>query len=371
MQNRHDMRASTLELFFDLVFVFGITQVSVVFRSGRDLEAFGQGLMLLLMLTWTWVVFSWITNFTGTDRIAVRFSLIAAMGASLVMATGVAGAFGDDGLWFAVPLFLVRVFAQVGYWFGTPAEMNAALRTYLPLAFVAPAFVLAGGFVDDPTRTWLWLAAIAVDISSAVTAGRGEWDVAPAHFVERYGLFVIIALGESIVAIGLGVLSADQTPASMAALVVGFIGTAALWWAYFDHMPAKGERYMRGATPKERGRFARDAFSVLHFPIILGIVLFGVAVEHAVAHPREALPAFERFTMASGLALVLLGIVAAAYRAVRTIPVERLVAAVALGGLALAVTEAIWFMSAAVDLVIASLFVEHLRVSRGAYGSAG
>jgi low temperature requirement protein LtrA len=368
--SRHTMRASTLELFFDLVFVFGITQVSTVFRSGRDLESFGQGLMLLLMLAWTWVVFSWITNFTGTDRPAVRFSLIAAMGASLVMATGVAGAFGDDGLWFAVPLFLVRVAAQAGYWFGTGAELNAALRTYLPLAFVAPAFVLAGGFVDDPVRTWLWLVAIAVDIGSAITAGRGEWDVAPGHFAERYGLFVIIALGESIVAIGIGALSAQRTVASMAALVVGFIGTAALWWSYFAHLAEKGERYLQDAPPKERGRFARDAYSILHFPIILGIVLFSVAVENVVAHPLDVIPGFERIAMAAGLALVLLAVVAATYRAVRQIPYERIVAAGLLGFLALVVTgvDAVWFMTATVVVVIAALVAEQPRTRRMASG---
>jgi low temperature requirement protein LtrA len=263
-------------------------------------------------------------------------------------------------------LFLVRVFAQVGYWFGTPSEMNATLRTYLPLAFVAPAFVLAGGLVDDPARTWLWLAAIAVDAASAVAAGRGEWDVAAAHFAERYGLFVIIALGESIIAIGVGALSADQTRASMTALVIGFVGTAALWWAYFGHMAAKGERYLREATPKERGRFARDAYSILHFPIILGVVLFGVAVEHVVAHPKDAVPSFERYTMASGLALVLLGIVGAVYRGFRKVPWERLGAAVALALLAVVAEDAtaVWFMAVAVSLVVGALVVEHRRLMR-------
>jgi low temperature requirement protein LtrA len=181
---------------------------------------------------------------------------------------------------------------------------------------------------------------------------------------------VIIALGESIVAIGIGALSAQRTVASMSALVVGFIGTAALWWSYFAHLAEKGERYLQDAPPKERGRFARDAYSILHFPIILGIVLFSVAVENVVAHPLDVIPTFERIAMAAGLALVLLAIVAATYRAVRQIPYERILAAGLLGFLALVVTgvDAVWFMTATVVVVIAALVAEQPRIRRMAGG---
>ncbi len=233
---RRGQRASTLELFFDLVFVVGITQVTGVLRSVDGPAGFGKGVLLLVMLWWTWTVYAWITNFTGTSGTPTRLALVAAAAASLVMASAVGGAFGDEGAWFAGSLFVVRMLGQAGYWVGTAgnAAVRRALRTYLPLAFVAPAFFLAGGLVADPTRTWLWVAGIVIDAASTVTAGAGEWDVAPAHFAERHGLIVLIAIGESIVAIGVGAAEGARSLEWLFALLVAFFGAAALWWSYFD-----------------------------------------------------------------------------------------------------------------------------------------
>lgn len=364
--DRERMRASTLELFFDLVFVLAITQVTALLRDDHTAAGIGRGLVILLLLWWAWSVYTWITNYTGTDLTLVRLSLLGAMGASMIMATGVAGAFGSAGPWFAISYMVVRLFGQLGYWIAARDDplRREALLTFLPLATIAPVIVLAGGFVDDPARTWVWVAAIAVDAAGAINAGRGTWDVAPLHFAERNGLFIIIALGESIVAVGLGAIGAERSIELLLALSLGFLGAAALWWSYFQHAAPKAERHLVAADVKERGRFARDAYTVLHFPIVLGIVLYAVAIEEAVAHPLHHLGDFGRYSLAAGMALVLLAIIAATYRASRRIPRERLLAAAGLLLLA-GVGEgmnALWFVAVSDAVVVLALLAE--RVAR-------
>ena len=368
MDTRAPQGASTLELFFDLVFVFALTQVSAFLVEHGDVAGLARGALLLAMLWWMWSTFTWTTNWTGTETAAIRLSLLAAMGVSLAMAQAVPDAFEDGGAWFAVTYFIVRLISVSLSWLGAAANQaqREALLTFLPLATMAPLLVLVGGFLDSPWRTVLWVLAFAVDLVSALSAGRGTWQIQARHFAERNGLFVIIALGESIVAIGLGVVGEERSTTLALSLGVVFVGAAALWWSYFDRPAQDAERYLAEADDKEQGRFARDAYSILHYPIILGIVLYAVAAEEVVAHPDDALDGFNRFAISVGVALVLLAVVAAAYRAVRRVPTERFVAAVVLIGLALFGGElSALRLAALVDVVlIASLVIEHRNRAR-------
>ena len=210
------------------------------------------------------------------------------------------------------------------------------------------------------------MLAFAVDLISAISAGRGTWQIQARHFAERNGLFVIIALGESIVAIGLGVVGEERSATLALSLGVVFVGAAALWCSYFDKPARDAERYLAEADDKEQGRFARDAYSILHYPIILGIVLYAVGAEDVVAHPDDALDGFNRFALSVGVALVLLAVVAAAYRAVRRVPTERFVAGIVLIGLALFGGElSALRLAALVDVVlIVSLVIEHRNRAR-------
>jgi low temperature requirement protein LtrA len=357
-----EKRASYLELFFDLVFVFAITQVSTLLREKPTVGGLVEGGLLLFMLWWTWSQYTWTTNWTGTDRLPLRLALIGAMGGSLLMAKTVPDAFADGGTWFGWEYFTVRLFAGAIYWIGarhSPSQ-RAALLTFLPLSLVAPLLVVGGGYLTGSARLGLWALAMAVDFASAAAAGRGTWEVDPGHFAERNGLFVIIALGESIVAIGLGASQAERTSGLLLALVVAFLGAAALWWSYFDRAARAAEEYLKEVQGQERGRFARDAYTLLHFPVVLGIVLYAVGAEEVVAHPGSLLAAEFRFALTAGVGLLMLAMVAGSYRAVRRLPIERLVLVTVLAALTVVGSglPALLFATLTVGATIAALVQE-------------
>lgn len=353
--------ASTLELFFDLVYVFAITQVVALIHAEPEVIGFAKGALLLLFLWWTWSIYTWTTNWTGTDSGAIKLFILAAMGATLFMALGVPESFDGNPAAFAIPYFVVRMLAAGLYWFASkdyPIQ-RAAFMTFFPASGTAAALVLVGGFLEQPWTAVLWIASALLDVISAANAGRGTWAVDASHFAERNGLFVIIALGETIVGIGLAAAGAEGD-GQTAATVLAFLGAAALWWSYFAHAAPKAEAYLVQATGQESGRFARDAYTVLHYPLVVGIVFFAVAAEAVVLHPNDPLPVVERFALAIGIALVMLSIVAAIYRAVRRVPVERLVAALGLVVLGWVgeTMPAVTFAASAVFVLIAALLVE-------------
>ena len=210
-------------------------------------------------------------------------------------------------------------------------------------------------------RIAIWIVALIVDFVSASAAGRETWDIDPGHFAERNGLFIIISLGESIVAIGIGASHSELSFELVTTLGLAFAAAAALWWSYFDRAARAAERHLKSLTGRERGRFARDAYSILHMPIVIGIVLFAVGAEEVVAHPHEPLESIFAFALAVGAGLVLLAVVAAAYRAIRRIPVERFVAAGLLVLLAIVGKEirADYTMGLVVVIIVAALWREH------------
>ncbi len=360
--------ASTLELFFDLVFVFAITQVTGFLREHPTAGGLGRGALLLAMLWWTWSQYTWTTNWTGTERLDIRLLLLAAMGVSLVMSEGVGEAFGDRAAGFAVPYLLVRLAAGATYWLGTrdhPGQ-RAALLTFLPLATLAPALVVVGAFVGGDGQTWIWVVAIGIDLAGAASAGRGTWELDAEHFADRNGLFVIIALGESIVAMGVGALETELDAREISALSVAFVGAAALWWSYFDWAAPLCEQHLERSEHKERGRFARDGYTLLLYPVVLGIVLYAVAAEEVTAHPDEALDGYARLALVAGISLVLLGFGSSVWRAVGRFPTARLATAlvvlvvVAIGR----DLEATWLTGATAAVVVLGLAAERARLPR-------
>ena len=324
--------ASTLELFFDLVYVFAITQVARVFHDQPTFPGLARGLLLLFLMWWTWSLYTWTTNWTGTSSLPIRLFLIAAMGATLMMSLSVPTAFGDGAVWFGVSYFMVRVLAGALYWTGARNHRppREALLTFLPISLAGAGLVLAGGALGARWTGAFWMAAVAVDALSAATAGRGTWAVDAHHFAERNGLFVIIALGETIVAIGLSAAEVPRDLIHMGALGVAFAGAAALWWSYFASVAPFAEETFIATRGKARGRFARDVYTILHFPLVVGIVLFAVAAEETVLHPGTPLLAAWRVAMAVGASLVMLAVVAGTYRAAKRVPKERLLAALTL-----------------------------------------
>ena len=322
---------SPLELFFDLVYVFAITKIAGLIHHDHTPIGFANAALILAMMWWAWSQYTWATNAIGTDRASVRVALLAAMGATLAMGISIPEAFSAAGPWFALTYFSVRAFGLLVHWFGLrrDPEHQAALRTFIPLAFVATSIVVIGGFVPEHIRPWIWLFAFTVDIASAISAGRGGVRVAVSHFAERHQLFVIIALGEVIVAAGLTAAGVERTGWLVAALVATFIGAAVLWWAYFDWVADTIRERLLAYPIKLRVRYARDFYTFLHYPIVAGIILFAISAESAIAHPDESLPVYARVALAAGIGLYQFAFVAAAYWASRRVLVERITIAVA------------------------------------------
>ncbi|NHZ70471.1 MAG: hypothetical protein GWP18_02390 [Proteobacteria bacterium] len=326
--------ASTLELFFDLVYVFAITQVVAAIHSEPTFLGLAKGAFLLALLWWTWSIYTWTTNWTGTDGALTKLFLLAAMGATLFMAVAVPDAFGDGSSWFAISYFVVRILALGFYWVASknfPVQRES-FSTFFPMSFAAAALILIGGFLPGPWLWTLWIISALLDVVSAANAGRGTWAIDAKHFAERMGLFIIIALGESVVGIGLTAAGVARDAAHTAAVAAAFVVAAGMWWSYFDRAAPYIERQFTAMADKARGRLARDAYSILHYPLVVGIVFFAVAAEDVVAHPDEALEAAARFALTGGVALVLLAVVAAAYRAGRTVSPERTTAAALIFG---------------------------------------
>ncbi len=324
---------SPLELFFDLVYVFAITKIAGLIHHDHSATGFANAALILAMTWWAWSQYTWAINAIGTDRKAIRIALLAAMGATLAMGIGIPEAFGSAGAWFGITYFSVRAFGLVIHWLGLrhDPEHQAALRTFIPLSFVASSIVLVGGFTPEAVRPWIWLVAFAVDIASAINAGRGGFRVAVSHFAERHQLFVIIALGEIIVAAGLTAGGVERTGWLIAALISTFFGAGMLWWSYFDWASDSIQARLLANPIEARAMLARDFYTFLHYPIVAGIILYAIAAEAAIAHPEQSLPDYSLVALGAGIGLFLFAFVAGTIRGIRRVLIERVVIAAAVG----------------------------------------
>ena len=279
-------RATSLELFYDLVFVFAITQVSHLLLGHLTWTGYGEASLVLLVVWWAWNYTTWVTNELDPDSTAVRLVLLGVMLASLLMAVAIPGAFGDRSLLFAGSyvalqvgrhLFLTFVVADAGT---LERERSGRILAWF---LVAGVLWIAGGLAEGRTQALLWLAALAVDYLAPLVLywvpgrrwlGEGTWEVETAHFAERFQLFVIIALGESIVITGATTADLDLDAPRLLAFGLAFVQTAALWWLYFSYVARIAERRLE--LSRDRTTLARDGFTYLHVVIVAGIVLSAV-----------------------------------------------------------------------------------------------
>lgn len=330
MNLAREKRTGYLELFFDLVFVFAVTQLVGVLHDDHSAAGWRNTILLAWLIWWAWSQFAWAGNAIDLDRRPTRVALLAITGVTLLMAAAIPDAAStDEGLRFALPYAVVCLGGLALYWLGVAHDpgYRAALRRYVPIAVVPPLVVLLGGFVDPGMRPWLWTAAVVIDLLSAIAAGRGEFHVAPAHFAERHALIVLIALGESIVAIGATIAASAFTASIAVIMVAAFLLLGAQWWGYFDWVQrAAEERLAVEDDLRRRGRLARDLFTFGHFPIVLGSVLVAYGIEQAMAHPTDRLPTAGLWALGAGLALFSAGFIAGNLRATGRILTERLVA---------------------------------------------
>jgi low temperature requirement protein LtrA len=334
-----DERVSPLELFFDLVFVLAITQCTALMAHDTTWGGLGKGLLVLGVLWWAWVGYAWLTSVVDPEDSVVRLIVIATMAALLVVALCVPHAFGDTALLFACAYTAVRAL-HIALFFLSSRNDRALRSSVWALAagsaissvlLIAASF--AGGF-EAP----LWALAIALDMAGPFVFGADGWQLVPSHFAERHGLIVLIALGESIVAIGAG--SAHAVGAGVVtAAVVGTLVVAGLWWLYFDVIALVAARRLAHATAgRERNTIARDSFSYLHFPMVAGIVLVALGLKKTLADVGSHLHVVPASALLGGTALYLLAQVAFRWRNVHRFSLTRLlVAAVCVALLPLAI----------------------------------
>jgi low temperature requirement protein LtrA len=360
----HEQRVTPLELFFDLVFAFGFTQVTTVLSEHPTWSGLGHGLLILAALWWAWAAYAWLTNTVDPGVGAVWGALLVAMAAMFVAALAVPDTFGRHGVVFGVAFLIVNVMQLTLYALATRGDRDllAAILRYAPLALAGAALIVAAGFVHGGLRPILWLAALAVGLFGPLLGSVSGWRVQPAHFVERHGLIVIIAIGESLIAIGIGARGTGLGNCVIVAAVLGLVVVTSFWLAYFDFFPIRGQQLLTDRSGVERTALARDVYTYLHLPMVAGIVLFAFAMKTTLAHVGDELDTIPALGLCGGPALYLLAYVALRLRVSRTLGRGRLVAAIACASLlpvalvvpalvALTLVAAVWVALHAYEII--------------------
>ncbi|HET9324880.1 MAG TPA: low temperature requirement protein A [Gaiellaceae bacterium] len=339
---RQSERVTPLELFFDLVFVLALTQCTALMAADPTWAGLGRGILVLGVLWWSWVGYAWLTSVLDPEEGGVRFAMFAAMAAFLVAALAVPGAFGDEALLFALAYAVVRG-AHIALFVIASVDDPKLRQSVLGLAAssaIGVGLLVAAAATDGWLQGGLWLAALLIDMGGPFFFGAEGWSLEhPSHFAERHGLIIMIALGESIVAIGVGA-GGTVGPGEVTAAVLGIAVAAAIWWLYFDVVAMLAERGLASLPPgRERNERARDTYSYLHFPMVAGIVLGALGLKTTLAHVGDPLETIPAVAMLGGTALYLLAHVAHRYRNIHTVNNHRLVAALVAVGLIPAARE--------------------------------
>jgi low temperature requirement protein LtrA len=359
-----DRSASFVELFFDLVFVFGVTQVAASIHGHLDWATLGKAAIVLMLLWWAWTQFTWTAGNADFDDLQPRIVLLVATAATFVLATAVQGAYGDDGAIFALAYFGVMSLWMVFYvsliW-GT--DQIAGFLAYAPRVMAGSALVLVGGFVSEDIRVWFWLAAVIVNVLSTLAVEQNEYPIVPSHFAERHALFVIIVLGEALIAIGVGTVDSADSPWFYIAGTIMLLTVLAMWWSYFDWLFRVGEKALQAATGIAQGQLARSAYSVAHYPLVAGVILFAIGTEELLAHPEATLDTATRWALVGGLIVFLASEAAMARLFTHHTAWERLIAIGVLGivGATLGGWSAAALGVVACVILIAMLSIETVR----------
>ncbi len=346
-----------VELLWDLVFVFAVTQVTTLLSRNVSWAGFGRAMLVLALIWWAWSAFVWATNAQDPEASVFRGVLLVATVLIFVVGLTVPRAFGRDGTLFAATYALVRLL-HLALYVDASRRGNASLAAiggFAVTVAIGMALLLGGSFAPGTLRIVLWVAAAAIDYAGPAWLTRerlrGLQRVAVAHFAERYSLFIIICLGESIVAIGLGASAHPLTAHTIAAVSLALLITVGLWWTYFDRFAATAQE--RLATHDDPVLAAADGYSYLHLVLVAGIIVFAVGAKSAVAHVESPLSAAARLTLCGGVALYLLGHAAFRLRMVGTFAWPKVAAAGACFAVfAIAAHLPAWATSGIVTLVL-------------------
>ena len=373
-----EAHASNLELFYDLVFVLAVTQVSHLLLDDLTWAGAGRSLLVLLVIWWAWTYTTWVTNMLDPDAIVVRLLVLALMFASLVMAVAIPDAFGSRALLFAGAYVAIQIgrTAFLAFVVAGRGSPQRAPATHILTWFAASGvFWLAGGLATDSARVTLWVIAIVIDYSAPLVFYRvpgrrrlspASWNVETSHFAERFQLFIIIALGESIVVTGATTSDLPLDGARFAAFALAFLSTAAFWWLYFNLVATIAQR--RLALAQDSTKLARDGYTFLHVIIVAGIIVSAVGDELVIAHPRDTLPTPELVALVAGPAIYLLGHVLFRLRMAGSVSWRRLagvIACVSIGMIGLS-ASALVVAALLVGVLAAVIASEHVADRRSA-----
>jgi low temperature requirement protein LtrA len=360
-----EQRVTPLELFFDLIFVFAFTEVTTLLSEDPTWTGLGHGLLVMCALWWAWASYAWLTNSVDPGEALVWGSILVAAAAMFVAALAVPEAFGAHGVVFGVAFLFVVVMFLALYALASHGDraLIGAIRRIAPLPLAGASLILAAGFVDDGLRSLLWLGAIGIGFFGPLVTRLDGWRLHVAHFVERHGLIVIIAIGEALVAIGIGARGTELSTTVILAAILGFAVAASLWLGYFDYFPPAAERLLNQRSGTERLALARDLYTYLHLPVVAGIVLFAFGMKETLAHVNDDLHTVPAVALCAGPALMLLAFAAMRWRiggfrlksgrlvagiaCLLLIPVATAVPAVA----AVALVAAVWVLLHAYELI--------------------
>jgi low temperature requirement protein LtrA len=361
---REGERVTPLELFFDLVFVLAITQCTALIAHHPSWSGLIQGMLVLGVLWWAWVGYAWLTSVIDPEEGAVRLVIFVAMAALLIASLCVPEAFGDLGLTFALAICVFRV-AHIALFMLASPDDDALRHSVLGLAAstaAAVSLLVAASLFDGLAQGALWALAIFCDMAGPYFFGSEGWKLVPGHFAERHGLIVIIALGESIVAIGVGASGALDFGIGTVA-VLGVALAAALWWVYFDVVALVSAKRLGEAEPgRVQNELARDSYSYIHLALVAGIVLVAFGIKKTIGHTGEDLHAVDAFGLLGGVAVYLLGLVMFRWRHIHTLNRQRFGLAIALLLLVpVATSIPAWAVLAIADLLIWAMIVYEVR----------
>jgi low temperature requirement protein LtrA len=376
--------ADFLELFFDLVFVFAVTQISHLLLDDLTWAGAGKSAVMLLAVWWAWNYTTWVTNELDVNTVSVRLLMLALMLAGLVMAVGIPYAFEDRALLFALAYVAIQVgrtafLAYAASDRGTPERHRSV--NILIWFLVSTVFWIGGALLDGEARVAMWVIALLIDYAAPLfiyrVPGRtplptDSWDLGTEHFTERFGLFVIIALGETVILTGATASDLDIDVSVMLALTIAFVTTAAIWWLYFSEIAGRAAKAMAAADNPVL--IARDAFTYGHALIIAGIIVAAVGDEIVIAHPGDPLKTAYLVTVVAGPVIFLLAQVALGWRMTGRISVRRMVAVAAclgVGLLGLAELDAIFVSGLLAAVLISLAIADHRSFSRDAETASG
>ncbi|MDR0344639.1 MAG: low temperature requirement protein A [Nocardiopsaceae bacterium] len=354
------LRVSTLELFFDLVFAFTLTQLTALLAKHLSAAAIAQVLLVFGVLWWMYGGYAWLTNTRTPDRTPERALLLTGMAGFLIAGLAIPHGFGESGTGAGLALglgYLIVVLVHAALY----ARLNRNILLLAPFNTASALLVIGAGLTGGATGYVLWAAALAVQVLSPLVANPGgRFHIQPAHFAERHGALVIVALGESVAAVGIGAAGARVTPSLISAIVLGLALSAGLWWTYFGTGDdAKGERAMTAAEPGQRPSLALSAYFFAHIPILLGVVVTAAGVTLTIGHAAEPHPAGQAVALAAGVALFLAGH-AWFRRILRTGPIAGRITAAAFAlatsavGVAVAIEAQLALLLAAIVVMVAA-----------------